>query len=415
MNAPAQTSLRRGACPGLSAPMATGDGLLARLTPAGSTIALDAFAGLGAAARRHGNGIVEITSRGSIQIRGLSTASAPLLAAGVAALAIDANDGIPVLTDSLAGLGRHEYFDTHALAAGLRRALAPFAGRLSAKVSVALDGGGALHLDTVVADIRLRAVGSAYVHVALAGDAVNAVPLGAVALDRAAECVTLLFETLAASAPRSRMRDAIQGDGLLAFSAAVAGLAVSFPVPAIRPAADPVGVHRLASGANALGISLPFGHSDAETLSRLVAAAGQAGAIGVRPAPGRALLLIGVPAGMTRKLATAAAELGFIADPADPRRKVVACAGAPICASGEIAARTLAPALADAAGALRDGEIIHVSGCAKGCAHPAPVALAVFGRDGCCDVFAEGALITTVTPAALPEAITVLVRSRSPA
>ena len=43
--------LRRGACPGLSAPMATGDGLFARLTPAGSTIALDAFAGLCAAAR----------------------------------------------------------------------------------------------------------------------------------------------------------------------------------------------------------------------------------------------------------------------------------------------------------------------------------------------------------------------------
>ena len=36
---------RRGACPGLSAPMATGDGLLVRLLPIG-TIALDAFAAL---------------------------------------------------------------------------------------------------------------------------------------------------------------------------------------------------------------------------------------------------------------------------------------------------------------------------------------------------------------------------------
>ncbi len=72
MNVPVSASMRRGACPGLSAPMATGDGLLARLTPSGSTIALDAFAGLCAAARTHGNGIIEITSRGSIQIRGLS-------------------------------------------------------------------------------------------------------------------------------------------------------------------------------------------------------------------------------------------------------------------------------------------------------------------------------------------------------
>ena len=48
----------RGACPGLSAPMATGDGLLVRLLPIG-TIALDTFADLSAAARQHGNGIVE--------------------------------------------------------------------------------------------------------------------------------------------------------------------------------------------------------------------------------------------------------------------------------------------------------------------------------------------------------------------
>ena len=104
MNAPMDRSMRRGACPGLSAPMATGDGLLARLTPAGSTIALDAFAGLCAAARTHGNGIVEITSRGSIQVRGLSAASAPLFAADVASLGIEASDGIPVVTDPLAGL-----------------------------------------------------------------------------------------------------------------------------------------------------------------------------------------------------------------------------------------------------------------------------------------------------------------------
>ncbi len=104
MNAPAHASLRRGACPGLSAPMATGDGLLARLTPAGSTIPLDAFAGLCAAARRHGNGVIEITSRGSIQIRGLGEASASLFAADVAALGIEASDGIPVVVDPLAGL-----------------------------------------------------------------------------------------------------------------------------------------------------------------------------------------------------------------------------------------------------------------------------------------------------------------------
>ena len=44
----------RGACPALATPMATGDGLLTRLIPAGA-LTLDAFAGLCAAARVHGN------------------------------------------------------------------------------------------------------------------------------------------------------------------------------------------------------------------------------------------------------------------------------------------------------------------------------------------------------------------------
>jgi len=414
MNAPASASVRRGACPGLSAPMATGDGLLARLTPAGSTVPLNAFTGLCVAARIHGNGIVEITSRGSIQIRGLSDASAPLFTADVASLGIEASDGIPVVTDPLAGLCRHDRFDANALATEIRTvvAAAPFAARLSAKVSVVVDGGGVLHLDALAADIRLRAIGGAHVHAALAGDAAAATPLGAVPMGRAVECVIRLFETLAARAPRSRMRDAIQGEELSAFRSAIADLIVDFPLPAARRAADPIGIHRLSSNDNALGVGLPFGHSDSEALSRLVAAAREAGAVGVRTAPGRTLLLLGVSAGVTRNLIAAAGALGFIVNPADPRRRVVACAGAPICASGEIAARAMAPAMADVARLLPDGEIVHVSGCAKGCAHPAPAPLAVFGRDRRCDVFVEGEMTCSVTADELPKHMAQLVSLR---
>src|ERR1700730_4293839 len=159
MTAPALTlPQRRGACPGLSAPMATGDGLLVRLLPIG-TIALDAFAALCAAARQHGNGIIEVTSRGSIQIRGLSAASAPRFAAAIAALGIAAGDGIPVLMNPLTGLYAEDIIDASALATDLRLALAQrsLAPGLSAKVSVTIDGGGSLSLDGVTADVRLRA------------------------------------------------------------------------------------------------------------------------------------------------------------------------------------------------------------------------------------------------------------------
>ena len=79
------------------------DGLLVRLLPTG-TIPLAAFAALCTAASEFGNGVIEVTSRGSIQVRGLSDASAPEFAEAIAALDIAAEDGFSVLCNALAGL-----------------------------------------------------------------------------------------------------------------------------------------------------------------------------------------------------------------------------------------------------------------------------------------------------------------------
>ena len=386
MNAPER--LRRGACPGLSAPMQTGDGLLARLTPVGS-IALDAFAALCAAARAHGNGIVEVTSRGSIQVRGLRPETAPLFAAEVAALCIEAGDGIPVLTNPLSG--------DDALAAEIRSALAAtsLAARLSAKVSITVD------LD-LAADVALRSIDDNVVHVSLASS-----PLGAVPRKQAADCVQRVLEQLAAMAPGSRMRDVLERGGIEAFKSVIADCLVDRPPPAQRPAAELIGVHDLA-----LGIGLPFGHSDAANLIGLADAARHAGASGVRPALGRALLVMGLSSAAAATVTAAAEALGFIVDPADPRRRIVACAGAPICGSGEIPARALAPLLTRAAENLADGEVIHLSGCIKGCAHPAPAPVVVIGRAGQCDIVIDGRPSASVTPDALPQRLADILRSR---
>jgi precorrin-3B synthase len=135
--------------------MATGDGLLVRFSPIG-TIPLDAFGSLCDAAKRYGNGIIEVTARGNIQVRGLSAATAPEFADAVAALDISVGDGIPIVCNPLAGLDPEELIDANTVAADLRKALArsSLASRLSPKVSIAIDGGGAYQLD-VPADIRL--------------------------------------------------------------------------------------------------------------------------------------------------------------------------------------------------------------------------------------------------------------------
>lgn len=111
----------------------------------------------------------------------------------------------------------------------------------------------------------------------------------------------------------------------------------------------------------------------------------------MRAAPSRTLLVIGLPQNQLTSFAAGAEQLGSIVRADDPRRYVVACAGAPLCASGHIAARTIAPAVAkEAAQFLRGAFLIHISGCAKGCAHPAAAALTVVGTPEGCGLIANG-------------------------
>jgi precorrin-3B synthase len=110
---------RRGACPTLAEPMPTGDGLLARINPVG-VIAPPKFAALCAAAQRHGNGVVEITQRGNIQVRGLSAASAPVFAREFTGLGIGNAGGVAMTTNALAGLDPSEVIDSNVLLNQLR-------------------------------------------------------------------------------------------------------------------------------------------------------------------------------------------------------------------------------------------------------------------------------------------------------
>ncbi|MGC1427365.1 MAG: precorrin-3B synthase, partial [Albidovulum sp.] len=79
---------------------------------------------------------------------------------------------------------------------------------------------------------------------------------------------------------------------------------------------------------------------------------------------------------------------GLITDPADPMLRVTACTGAPGCPQALIATRGLARALG---ASLPESARLHVSGCAKGCAHPGPAPLTLVGRaDGTVDLIRNG-------------------------
>jgi precorrin-3B synthase len=378
--------------------MPTGDGLLVRLRPIG-TVSVAAFANLCAAARQHGNGVVEITARGSIQVRGLSAASAPRFADAIASLGIAAEDGVPVIANALAGLDPDELIDAGTLAADLRRALGATSlpRRLAPKVSVAIDGGGALNLDALSADIRLRAElinGTVALRISVGGDGASATPLGTIMPPDCTDVALRLLEVIAQRGRAARARDILAAE-VASFREALS----SCPAARVTLArarvpghdSNPIGTYRLLDGSYARGIGLAFGHAEAATLERLADAAEAAGARGVRIAPGRALIAIGLTRASATAFTAAAESLGFIVRAEDPRRHVIACAGAPICASAHIAARAMAPRIAESAAPYLDGSFkVHVSGCPKGCALAARAALTIVGTAAGCALVANG-------------------------
>lgn len=376
MNAAA--SLRRGACPSLPQPMQTGDGLLARLQPL-EPLTLDQLAGLARLARTLGNGIVEVTARGKLQLRGLTPASAARLPEGIDALGIAVPQGFPTETSALVGLDPSERADPRPLARAIMDAAAPLVPQLAPKASVVIDGGGALHLDALKADIGVTAIAVERWRVSLAG-----VPAGEAAPGQVAGAVLAQLQQMAAAGRTARMADLVAAHGA-SMLAQAAGLTPAAPTTA-RPEAEPVGLIALRDGSVAFGLGLAFGQARAEALEALVAVARAAGARHVEPAAGRALLVVGLSREAADDLRALAATLGFLTDPADPRRRIYACAGRPACGSARIETHRLAEALAP----FLRGQQLHISGCPKGCAHPARAPLTIVGLDEGAGLVVEG-------------------------
>jgi len=372
--------LIRGACPGLSKSMQTGDGLLVRLQPK-DTISVDAFIALCTLARRHGNGIMEVTARGNVQLRGLSPQSTPELVAAVTELDVAETCSVPVISDPLPD-DPSALIELGPLVATLRGAIGAMRLKLAPKVSIVIDDGGRLHLDAIPADIRLRAlptVQGSRLHVALGGDARSAASLGVIALNDAVEVVIRLLSVIAKCGSTARAASILATDGIAAFRSAAEPRVDPVPGMPPRPSVEPIGQHRLRGDAIVLGVAPAFGQADADTLEQLLRVAGSHGARTVRPAPGRALLLSTFDEDRIAGVLVAAKQFNFIVNANDPRRRIAACPGKPACLSGWIPARVVAATVARELSSNSGDIDIHISGCAKGCAHPASARVTIVG------------------------------------
>lgn len=357
-------------CPGVLRLAEAADGYLARIRLPGGLIGAGPMRMLARLAGGLGDGRVELTSRGNVQLRGLVADAAGRLAEELALAGLLPSPGHDlvrnVLASPLAGLDGGP--DLTAIVRALDAALCgrPRLAELPGRFLFAVDDGrgdvAGLGAD-VLAQVRgdVAVVNGLLVHgMAQGGDGADMVTV-------MLACAEAFLDARAAEGGTA-WRIADLADGAERVRAAVAarlGLAAAPQSAAVPPApggpaARPVGV--VGPGGTAAVLLAPLGRL---STGQLIWLADRVGARPARITPWRSVVLPDLPdAGAVLR---DAARLGFGVDTGSPWLRVTACAGRPGCASA------LADVQADAAGfAARWPErIVHVSGCARHCGRPA--------------------------------------------
>ena len=387
----------KGWCPTLLSPMQSGDGWLARVKPSAGCVSAEASRLIADAARRQGNGHIDLTSRANLQIRGLSPCSAQafaeiIIGAGLANTNPLLESVRNVMASPFGPDDPSASFDSHVVARDIEAMLVgePGLWGLPSKFGFLVDGGGALPLAGITADIMVRpGEGALTVHLDGGTRAALCAPSS---LAESVKALALAFQRLSAQRnenPR-RMRALVMAVGEDAIYAE-SRLPMAQASPGLTPEGkSPICLISLVNQERSVfGVGLPFGRIEADALRALADISERYGDGNLRTTPWRALLLTGVSASNAATLAEEVTDLGLITDPADPRPNIFACVGAPSCMSASVDARGDAARLAGAIRATRD-DSLHVSGCSKSCVHRGPASLTLVGRDGRYDLIRNG-------------------------
>jgi precorrin-3B synthase len=175
--------------------------------------------------------------------------------------------------------------------------------------------------------------------------------------------------------------------GVAAVPDAVRQLALSFlGQPARRRVLPrtPRAIGPLPGGA--FGLGLPFGAMTAAILASLADLSEAYGDDSLRITPWRACIIPDISVIGFGEICASGVGLGLIVDPADPRLAVAACPGQPACSRASVPARRDALRLAE----MGLSPTVHVSGCAKGCAHPGPARVTLVGENGRYGIVRQG-------------------------
>ena len=348
----------KGWCPGALRPMQSGDGLVLRIRARNGRLEPGQARLIAALSARHGNGLMDLTSRANLQLRGLDPSGHAATVAALAGIGLIDDDPESearrnVILSPFAPVGGPAWQLAEAIAQAMT---APDAPQVPGKFGFAVDADPPVLTDTP-ADIRLRPQGPGWLIVPDGGD-------WALKADNTAQAATRAialahwFMQGGVQDGRGRMRGHLRRSPALPHGATPLA---SFPFSKYPcdGATGTAGAHPPGPGPAPNGWLLGFAFG--QVTPRQLAAAAAIGPL--RLTPWRALLIEG---------ATRPRIRGAILDPDDPLLRIHACTGAPGCPQALADVRALARSLAPR---LEPGQSLHVSGCAKGCAHRGPAAI----------------------------------------
>ncbi len=349
------------------------DGGLCRVKLPGGRLTAGQARAIAAASARWASGVLELTNRANLQLRGVHSDGAAALVAELQAAGLGpadpaADDVRNLLLSPSAGRDPQQLQDVRPLAAEL---LALLEGDrrlhgLSPKFALQLDGGEALARLDHPHDIWLSARADGYV-LGLAGTPLDR-PVGLIAPGREVATVARLLHRFLdlASPEQGRMRQLLAQRPVAEL---LAGLdLLPTPVTARAPAntALRLGSHaQRQTGCHWVCAQPALGRLPAKSLDTVADLAEHHGNGDLHLTPWQGLLLPDVPIDQASELLAALKRLDLTTDPAAPLARLVACTGSAGCAKGQADTKGDALRLAER---LPAGVEVHLSGCPRSCA-----------------------------------------------
>ena len=355
----------KGWCPGALRPMQSGDGFIVRVRPFRAELTCEQALALCDISEAFGNGVLDLTSRANLQIRGVQEVFHPEIMSALADLnLLDHSEKSERHRNILMPFDWEQGDFTCRLHDALVAAL-PDLPELPGKMGFALDTGHTPQLHDGSADFRIEKTQAGLI---LRADGNRAGWPLENDVQQVIDAIQAMAQWFVDTGGHHAGRMARH-------------LATGVPLPKAwhtKPAADVKSAPLIGVQGHMQVFGIPFGKLETSAFRKVLE---KSGARAIRLMTNRRIAL------MHGK------EIGagpFILDPDHPLLSAHACPGAPFCPQATVqtmqVARDLAPR-------VRGG--LHVSGCSKGCAYAKPTAVTLVGRDGRFDLVQNGTTCDT--------------------